>query len=95
MTQPVEAIRVNVDDLTLGDLDYLERFTGTDPVELLRTRAGRRMMAIALHDLRTYPASEDSAQRRSWSEIASLRATDVYRSTSPSGPDGRPTPPTD
>ena len=89
------SVRLDVSDLTLGDLDYLERLSGQEPASLMQTRAGRRLLALALSDLRTYPGSEDSGKRRSWSELTGLRAIDVYRSASPSEPDGAPRSPTD
>lgn len=77
-------ITLDLASLTLGEIDYVERLSGRSFSDILRTTAGKLMMAQAVMDLRTYPASESSEKRRSWQELSGLRLRDVSRSISQS-----------
>ena len=78
-----DVVTLDLASLTLGEMAAVEKMSGEDFAAMLtRGAASRRLLALAVHELRT------SAQPRSWSDLCSLRLSDASSSTSPSPADG-------
>lgn len=78
-----ESIAFDLDSLTLGELFAAEVASDLDGVRLLKSSAGRRLLAVFVTRLRS------SGQPPSWSELESLRLLDGSTSSSDSSPASR------
>lgn len=82
---PRNTITLDIDSLTLAEMAAAEEQSGQSFDRLLtRGAATRRLLALWVHEQR------NSERPRSWSEVGSLRLSDVSSSTSPSEPAGTP-----
>lgn len=77
-------VTLDLRTVTIGELAAAEMASGESYEALLRSKMGRKLLAMFLHELRT------SAQPRPWSELSSLRLLDASSSPSASSPDGVP-----
>lgn len=83
----VQEIVLNVDSLTLGDMEAAEKGSGRSITELLTSGPGsRRMLAVFLHEFNS--SGQKLLPRELWQKVGSLRLSDVPFSDLPSPPDG-------
>lgn len=75
-------ISFDVNTITLGEALDVEKQSGEEFADLIRSRMGQRMIALYLHERR------NSERPRSWHELLSLRILDSKLSTSPSASNG-------
>jgi hypothetical protein len=80
---PRNTITLDIDSLTLAEMAQAEAETGRSFDRLLTAGAAtRRLLALWVHEQRS------SERPRTWSELGSLRLSDVSSSASPSAPAG-------
>jgi hypothetical protein len=75
-------VTLNLSTLTLGEAAQAEIESGLTLQQMIRSSAARKILALYVLELRS------SGDRRSWSELSSLRLLDGSSSTSPSEPAG-------
>jgi len=75
-------VTLNLSTLTLGEAAQAEIESGLTLQQMIRSSAARKILALYVLELRS------SGDRRSWSELSSLRLLDGLSSTSPSAPAG-------
>lgn len=81
MAQAPETITLDITTLTLGEMVEVEAQSGRSIDRLMRGAAGRRMVALFVHGLRS------SGESPSWQQLSSRRLIESSPSTSPSSPD--------
>lgn len=82
----LRTLTLDLPSVTLGEMAAIEMASGTDFTKLLRSAAGRRLIALYLRE------SRSSGVAPSWSSLSSLRPLDNGSLTSSPAPDGIPTP---